>query len=105
MIFKERLKVMNTVKNYGMDIHFPDYSGETVVRGACLARVEGEFSQTSGSRYSVAVLIYIPWSEAVKEFPSAVVRTFDGDKKEYSPVLEWKIKKVISLTLTSFDRS
>lgn len=66
-----------------------------MVRGACLARVEGEFSQSSGSRYSVAVLIYLPLSKVVKQFPSAAFRTFQGERKLYSPVLEWKIKKVI----------
>jgi hypothetical protein len=96
VIFKERLKTMNAMENFGMDINFPNYCGESVVRGACLARVEGEFSQSSGSRYSVAVLTYIPLSEAVKHFPAAAVRRFDGDKKPYSPVLKWKIKKVNS---------
>ncbi len=45
VIFMERLKAMNAIKNYGMDINFPSYGGEAVVRGACLAWVESEFSQ------------------------------------------------------------
>jgi hypothetical protein len=94
VIFKGKLRAMNATNNYGMDIKFSEYSGNAVVRGACLARIEGEFSQSSGSRYSVAVLTYVPLSEAVKEYPSAASRTFAGDKTLYSPVLVWKIKKV-----------
>lgn len=82
-----------------MDINFSNYGGEAVVRGAYLTRVEGEFSQLTDSRYSVAVLIYAPWSEAMKHFPVAAVMNFEGDNQHYSPVLEWKVKKVISLPI------
>jgi hypothetical protein len=99
VIFKEALKAMNASNNYGMDVYFSQYSGNAVVRGACFARIEGEFSQSSGSRYSVAVLIYMHWSKAVKQYPSAASRTFPGTKTLYSPVLEWKIKKVINLPI------
>lgn len=95
MIFKERLREMNATNNYRWDVKFSDSSGNAVVRGACLARIEGEFSQSSGSRYSVAVLIYMPWRKAIKYYPLAASRRFPGTKTLYSPVLEWKIKKVI----------
>jgi hypothetical protein len=97
VIFKESLKAMNATNNYRWDIKFCDSCGNAVVRGACIARIEGEFSQSSGSHYSVAVLIYMPWSKAIKDYPSAASRTFPGTRTLYSPVLEWKIKKVIGL--------
>lgn len=67
------------------------------MRGACLTRVDGEFRQLLGSRYSVAALTFVQLSKAVKDYPSAAAQTFAGDRIVYSPALDWKIKLVIEL--------
>jgi hypothetical protein len=78
-----------------MRVESPQNTGEAVMRGACLARVDGEFTQFSGSKYSVAILTLVPYKNAVKLYPSAAAQRFPEDRVVWSPALNWKIRKVI----------
>lgn len=77
---------------------FLQHSCEAVVRGACLSRVHGEFPRLTGSRYSVAILTYVPFEDAKKNGENPYPLNFLGDSKTYAPALRWIIKRVSTST-------
>jgi hypothetical protein len=95
MLFRERLKAVN--EKFGMQVFYPQNGQELVVKGACYARLQGDFREYEGSRLSIGILTYLRWSEIKRISLEAHKRKFKGDIRWWSPMISWVIKNVILL--------
>lgn len=78
-----------------MTIFYPENPKDLVAKGACLARLQGEFRQHSGNVYSVGSLNYALSRDVQKLYPMAHTRMFEGDNRLWSPVIDWPQRQVI----------
>ena len=77
-----------------INIVYPENPKDLVAKGACLARLQGEFRQHSGNMYSVGSLNYELATKVLPVHPKAHTRTFEGDNRLYCPVIDWPQRQV-----------